>query len=303
MLKQGNTRRGGLPLGALLLIFIGVLMLLENFGIVPSGWWVGLLEYWPLVLIFLGLQMVLRPKFAWVGALVFFAVLATILYLTLGHSPTWNIAVEPITHTEPLGATKQATLSLELSAGQLKLGALPSGSAHLMQAIITGGSFTTSAEREREETRLSFSAGPKKGRLGPPVLAIAPRVTALLSQEASYDLALQLNAADVELSFQELDLRSLALNLNAGRAAVWLPATPNAQRVVIAANAAKVEIVVPEGVAIRLRSQAQLGSIKAEELGLVEAGSYRTTPNYADARGRLDLEIESNASMVIVRRP
>jgi len=89
--EMGNARRGGRsllwPLG---LIALGVAFLLDNLNIVPPLDWAAAWRYWPLALIFTGLNIVVvqarRPLGTLLSLLVTAAALVTFGYLLLGNT-------------------------------------------------------------------------------------------------------------------------------------------------------------------------------------------------------------------------
>jgi hypothetical protein len=79
--KHGNGIFGGI-----LLVFLGMIFLLTNLGLVPSSVWGELWKFWPVLIILLGLRLltgrniVSRIIIALITLFVFAGVLAYILY-------------------------------------------------------------------------------------------------------------------------------------------------------------------------------------------------------------------------------
>jgi hypothetical protein len=55
--SQANCGPGGMPLGAIILIALGVLLLLDNLGVLSFRWTA---EFWPIVLIVIGIWLAVR---------------------------------------------------------------------------------------------------------------------------------------------------------------------------------------------------------------------------------------------------
>jgi hypothetical protein len=53
---------GALPLGGLLLVAVGVLLLLQTIGVVPWGLWLELWRFWPVLLVVAGGFPAGRPR-------------------------------------------------------------------------------------------------------------------------------------------------------------------------------------------------------------------------------------------------
>jgi hypothetical protein len=89
-LERKYSRRNRSIFFPLLIIFIGVVLLLSNFGIIPDGW-VLLLRFWPIFFIFGGLDDLVNRK--WTGAVINVG-LGTILILAnfgFFSMSTWQI--------------------------------------------------------------------------------------------------------------------------------------------------------------------------------------------------------------------
>jgi hypothetical protein len=73
-------------IGGLFLVFLGIIFLLTNFGIVPSNVWDELWKFWPVLIILFGIQLlagkntVSRTIIALLTLFVFAGILAFILY-------------------------------------------------------------------------------------------------------------------------------------------------------------------------------------------------------------------------------
>ncbi len=69
-----RRRHGGGSVFGLVLLFIGILFLFNNFGLVPWSIWNGLWKFWPVVLILIGVKI-------FIGRSLFARILSTILLL------------------------------------------------------------------------------------------------------------------------------------------------------------------------------------------------------------------------------
>lgn len=65
---------------AFILFLSGVLLLLENFGLIRHIFWSSIIRYWPVILIILGLEMLLERKFIWI---LFFLLLFLIGFISV----------------------------------------------------------------------------------------------------------------------------------------------------------------------------------------------------------------------------
>ena len=81
-----NKHHGGGILGGLFLVFIGIIFLLNNLGLVPSSVWNELWKFWPVLVILIGIRIlggkniVSRIVISLLTLFVFAGVMAYILY-------------------------------------------------------------------------------------------------------------------------------------------------------------------------------------------------------------------------------
>src|SRR5688572_8704882 len=80
---EQTSKRGSVSVGALILIFIGILFLLQNFGILPWSVWGFLWRFWPLLLIIWGLQAIFGRTLASRVAISVVAILLMLLVMAV----------------------------------------------------------------------------------------------------------------------------------------------------------------------------------------------------------------------------
>lgn len=64
------------PIGAILLIFLGIIFLLNNTGVVPWSIWSYIWQFWPVLIILLGIRILLGRSY---GANLIIGILAVII--------------------------------------------------------------------------------------------------------------------------------------------------------------------------------------------------------------------------------
>jgi len=69
----------GAPIGGILLLFLGVVFLLQTLGVLPWALWETLLRFWPALIIILGLSVLLRRYNVWLVSLLVIVILAACL--------------------------------------------------------------------------------------------------------------------------------------------------------------------------------------------------------------------------------
>jgi len=107
-------------------------------------------------------------------------------------------------------------------------------------------------------------------------------------------LDVSVNAGDARIGLaQDPALASLDASVNAGSATLDLPAGPFRGR--ISVNAGSAEVCLPAGTALRVQAgDVSLGSTNLATRGLIQQGSTWTTPGFADAAVKVELDVSVN---------
>lgn len=88
-----ETSHHSWPLGALILIFLGVVFLLNNFGILPWSAWNSLWKLWPLIFIFMGLEAIFDHSEP-MRVVLFIGALVVLIYLILALTGNNNLPIK-----------------------------------------------------------------------------------------------------------------------------------------------------------------------------------------------------------------
>ena len=235
---------------ALILLAVGTLWLLVSLNVVAGAFIGVLLRYWPVLLIGVGLDILLRRPL-W-GLPYTALALAALLLFSLFSSPGgWVVGGRLQTLSEPLGAARAAQVMLELSSAPVSISAGAGG--NLVRADI----------HDRGDVRLNVTGDISKTlRLerhsGPPRSG---------SRDARWDvalteripLALEVRGASgpLELNLGGVNVSTLALDLGSGSSKVTLPTT-GSYAFTLDGGSGSSDISVPEGA--QLSAEADLGS-------------------------------------------
>ena len=71
------------PLLGILLLFLGVIFLLQNFDVLSWGLWGELWRFWPVLVIGLGLRLLLKNYNPWLVSVIFFLLLCASLSIAV----------------------------------------------------------------------------------------------------------------------------------------------------------------------------------------------------------------------------
>jgi len=300
--RKVDRRRSGL-VGPAILIGLGVIFLLNNFGYLSWGVWEAILHLWPVLIIAFGLELLIGRRSAWgsIAALVLtLAVLAGALWLYdaggLGPSSDTRELV-----SQSLQGATRARVEIAPAISRLVIGGLVES-----DNLLKGSIELASGERIEREFAL-------KGNQATLVLRsqgkrIAPAIGAWrdertwdlgITSGVPLDLVISMGVGQADLDLSDLTVTSLNIDSGVGQTTVTLPAEGRYE-VDIDSGIGELIIIIPPGLEARIETDT---GIAARQL----PSSYRrqddvyTSPGYAGADNRVDLRLDHAIGSVTVR--
>ncbi len=261
-------RRGSLFWGVII-VLAGVLLLLNQFGLLPVSAWS---LFWPIVLILLGVWFLLGP--------------------TLAHQELKdeNLSI-------PLDGAGEADIRIRHGAGKLELAAMPL-SENALSGTFTGGVYArhslhgnTLRVRLQNPDNMMFGWPPMVGPQG-------YHWNFALAKNIPIKLDLKTGASDTDLDLSELNVTELELDTGASSNQITLPANAGYTRLRVHAGAASIKIRVPDGVAARIRYQGGLSGINIDTNRFPLLNNFYQTTGYDTAANRAEIEVESGVGSV-----
>ena len=316
-----TVRRGLLYFGVFLVAAGGV-TLLASAGVLDETRVADALAWWPLAVIAIGAGLVLRhTRAALPGGVVAAAVPGLMLGAMFVAVPEIPAFPTPCTDGVTDGATAisregsfgaSAEVDIELSCGDLAVTTAP-GTAwslggtngHNRTTEVSESTDALSISSSANRNRWGWNAGPDDWDVTLPTGTQLDVDTEVNAGRGTLDLAgarlgsfgLDHNAGAVTVDLAEATLERLDVTVNAGAATLHLPGSGDTSGR-IEANAGSVQVCIPDGTAVRLSSQAALGSVDTE--GLVRVDDVLTTPATTTAQAHVDLAVTANVGSVTI---
>jgi hypothetical protein len=255
------------------LIGLGVLLLLDNLGVLPGSVWG---YVWPALLILVGLSLI-------VGR--------------LGRP-------EVIEDSVGLDGAGSADLTIEHGAGTLEVfsGAQPD---NLVEGTF-GGGVHKRIDRHGDQTRVVLGMGTDPGWfqfmwpwnwMG----ARGQEWNLRLNPNPRLALHLKTGASESRVDLTDLRVSELSLDTGASKTVLTLPAHAGWTRARIASGAASVEVAVPAGVAARVHGLIAVGSLDVDQRRFPRHNGGYESPDYESATHRVELSVEGGVGSVVVR--
>ena len=295
----------------LLLVVIGIVLLLNNLGVLPWSVWMALGQLWPAILILLGIDLLVGRRATWFGAslavVAFLAVLGIAIWMTFtGYN--FNPPSAATTTKEasiPLGAATSGQVTIQFGAGELTVGALPASATDLAQV-------TASLPGNMQLTQRSTVSGnvvdatigtsgsgnffPFRGfdRGGNVTMNanVAPQVPLVLRAEVG--------AGQAEFNLTDLAVHEFSLNNGAGQATIRFPKSAGQTTADIHSGAGQITLEVPPSVGAYIHVSNGLVNLSASDRFQKVGDGYQTS-DYSSAPNRLDATLHVGIGEVDVR--
>jgi len=287
----------------IVIIGAGALLLLDNLGWLPAGWWAALRQLWPVLIILLGLDMLL-------GRRTPVRVLAVLLLggLIVAGALTWAaIRASQLPPGQPQALSQAADGAERLEAviafdaGELNVSALGPSNAVMEAAIENGPS-----ETARQDYAVSGGVGALRleqsaNRLLAPFVA-AQRTGAVWDVRFAPALLLVLDvrtgAGFTSLDLTGLDLETLTLRAGVGQTVVTFPEGGAAASV--SAGVGDTTLYLPASLPARITVQSGLANVSVPPR-FSRADNVYTTPGFDPESEFLELEVQAGVGRVTVR--
>jgi len=294
--KERRRDRGPFPLWGLILVALGVVFLLQNLGVLGWGVWGTLWRFWPVALLLIGLNIILRGQSPWLmlgmTAVVLIGVIAAAVLVERSRP-----AAVAASFSQPLRGITGASAEISFGAGELRIGSLPAGSASLVEGM-------SYPEVEQDFRRRNGTGMLNLSVSGRGFWTFGERglqMEAFFSPDVPLELVVKTGASDAQVDLTNLQVRRLEVDVGASRLSLLLPAKAGTTEAEVKAGAASVSIAIPQGVAARITAETAVGSLKVDTSRFPKVGDRYESPGFATATNRVDLTVKSGVASIDIK--
>jgi hypothetical protein len=295
----------------LLLVAIGLIFLLQNFGFISGVSWFAIASLWPVLLILIGLDIAFARRWPLPTLAVEVAVIAAGLAL-VAYSPNLSPGVFVFGDGSGSGDTDVAVprgasqLNLTLNGGATRSYRLSGGAEQLVEAHSTspdlrlrGPSGTTRADVRLDQTSNGFFVPSGPGD-----------VQIRVASDVPTSLTINVGAGEFDVDLSDVRVTDARVNVGASSMRFVLPKASGDVAIRLNGGASNVVIVVPSGVEARIATTGGLLSLRSENTrlssggvvgGCVACGTSVETSGYGAAHDRVTLTISAGATSIVVR--
>ncbi len=249
----------------ILLAAVGVILLLQNIGVISFNIWPIL---WALIIILIGVWILLGP------------------ILNRGSKEIRQLSI-------PLQGAAEAEVVLQHGAGRIHLSALQTP-GELLSGTYQGGLETR--HTAGTITRLELSPDTNGVWFGPGMGFIW---NFGLNRDIPIRLRLEAGAGETIMDLSDLLVKDLYIGTGASSTEVTLPARASYTQVKIEAGVASVRVRVPDGVAANIHMETGLTgkTIDTNRFAALGEGNYRSV-DYENAANRVDIRVEAGVGSI-----
>jgi hypothetical protein len=298
----------------LLLIALGLVFLLQNFGFISGVSWIAVASLWPLLLILIGLDIAFARRWPLPTLAAEVLVIAAGLAL-VASSPDLSPGVFIFGDGDSPGMTdvsvprSDATkLALTVDAGATRSYQLSGGATELVEAhsanpdLRVRNSSPASGTSDVRLDQVSHTGFPRSGSGA----AIQVRV----AHDIPTSLTINVGAGEFDIDLSDIQVTDARVNVGASSMRFVLPKPNGNVDIRMNGGASNIVITVPDGVEARIATTGGFLSLRSDNTRLGPAGEARgcvacgnsvETSGYGAARDRVTLTISAGVTSIVVR--
>jgi hypothetical protein len=282
----------GKGIAAIGLIIAGVVLLMDNLGVLARLEFSASTLLWPLMFIGAGLWLV-------AGAVRGLRNPEPEELERSGGTPLWDAgeAVPGQGEIVALDGATSAQVKIVHGAGRLSVG--PGAPPGALLAGNFAGIVSRQTRRvgDRLDVVLSIPGGSASWRKGAPG---GMEWDVRLTGEAPLALGFEMGASRSRLDLRELRVTGLSVQIGAGDAEIDLPAAAGATYVKVEGGAARITLHVPGGVAALVRTNAGLSHVTVDETRFPRIGGAYRSPDFESAPNKVIIAIDAAVGRIQV---
>jgi len=290
-------------LRGVIFILLGLILLANNFQILPWGVWYELLRFWPVILIAIGADLIFRKSslsfLQILSPLIIIAAIGGAIYLSQADR-AYEITGQVLRFEQPLSPElKQADIEISFGTGILRL---EGGSTYLFEGDFTTPSWLRPKMRYRvvdEKGFLELTEEGERGRFQFSQLGKEHSWDLRLNNKIPMTLKIKTGASSNYLDISSLKVTYLKLEAGASKNEIKFGSLSSIQAK-IKAGVSRIKLFIPRSIGIRIEANTALTSNNLNKLGLVKQGDVYTSRDYSTAKTRLDLELGVGISSLTV---
>jgi len=294
--------QSGKILWGLILLLAGVLLLLDNLGVVAFSWY-DIVIWWPLLLIYWGISAFTHtPGARVVGFLIFLLVAAGLITASVRYG--WMQTVDTVGQTQELRevwqpVTTAATFTLQSGAGEFIVDGSATDSLVSANTITPFGQYDLSTTYTGTEASSVLSLSQSRPWQGMMMTRVQHRVLAHLNPNPIWTIVVESGAASINLDLTKLKVKDVTVKSGASSVEAALSDMVDHAIVTVKTGASSVDLTVPTTVGCKITTESGLSSLEFPGFVKQADGTYQTA-DYATAKKTIDISLAAGVSSLSV---
>ncbi len=293
----------------LIVIFIGLIFLLINYGVLSPTIWASIWKLWPLILIVAGLSIISK-SLSTIGQIILNIVVVIMIIAGLAwvitsgnysfdkNSSTYNQA-SATQYIDESASDQSKSAKVTIKTGAAKLN-IDGDSDQLISGTIDGN-FPVDVNRSISDGEENIELSTSSNRI-----SFFNRIKNdwQLSLNKSLRTSLELNtgAVDGNLELQEVNLENLIVKSGVSSYNIRLGDKLDKLSGQFDIGASSLKIKVPKSSGLKVNSKSGASSNNFTEVGLKKSGDDYTSDNFDSSSKKIELTIKAGASSIELER-
>lgn len=290
----------------LVLIAVGVIFLLDNFGVMDVNPWFLLSRLWPLLLVAFGLEVIFGRR-SGVGSIVSLVIIVVVFsagyWIFVTQAENFSTDLETVEIVQLLEGASDAKVEIDMGIGELDL-----GSTQKADTLAVASLTLFENEELRQEFKIDgdtalFELGTRMTRsfaipVFPPFgfFDTEHNWEIDLSQAVPINLELNTGVGLSNIDLEDLNITNLEIDTGVGQTIVTLPVSGDFDAR-ISGGVGELRVRVPKGTAIRIRVDSGVGDVSVRGDYQRDGNTY-TSPTYNDSEDRIDLFVSGGVGSI-----
>jgi len=293
-----GKRHGRASVFGVFLIFLGIVLTLQSFSVLPWELWWYLCAFWPVLIIAVGVAILMRSWNAWLVSGIVFLLMAGSLGMAMYQYHDATTGEFTQNFSAPVDGLVRVQSNIDFAAGELSIGALSSDADNLVElnSGSSSGGIRADLSRQGNIGTLNIarnSPSPGFWNNTPYVLNYNPAV--------SNSLFVRSAAASNTFDLTALKITDARFKLDATETIISLPAQPTGTvTITFDINLCDLTINIPAGTEVKIEAHTTAAELQINTVRLTQTGSVYKTAGYDAAGNRVEINLNCNLAEVTV---
>jgi hypothetical protein len=287
------------------LLGLGAIWLLANLNILSFNIFGALFKLWPLIFVVIGINLIFKENGAIKGLTWLAFLIILILYSTFGNVSTPKFNGNWTFNTNSDNATQhvEEPMRTGLKDGSLKVDA---GAVQVDVQDESDKLIIVDADQKDVNYDINYNSSGDNVDIDlnnkvPNVIGSAKnKLDIKLNKQVTWDIKMNLGASNGNLDLSGLKLKRLEFDAGAVDYNIKMGGNVPVTEVKMDSGASNFAFDIPKDVGVRVKLDGALNNTNFAELGWNKKGSYYESPNYNDAKSKINIDADIGVSKLRV---